>query len=470
MGPSTDLAKELLALEAHRSRGEKRATAMHCGVLLERLLKVRALAVLTSGSGAERDALQAALGATPVDRATLGDLLRGLASDALVGKRKQAFWKVRDARNWAAHDGSDEPNALTIEGCAEAIWELVADLGLPEAGLARAPLTASIAPSRAGWHAPAVFVAVAVVAALVGLGVYTRPTSSDRAVLTAPEPPPAAARPAPLLVEPDPGPMALAVMLYADADAGGPPAADDLSARRRFLAEQVIPALVRARPRAIALDFHFVGGADEEASRALVRALGDARDANVPVLAVLPVGRRSELPICREGVDGACALALADARVPAGDVRSWSTCGGDRMTFGLAVARLVDTLGMPTSTWRDDFVCEPDPVPLVLPAGGPCSWPWKRLWVSELLTGARYEGPDPVTLRADASCGATAADLAGRVVIVGDPRMSSEGKDVVRLGDARGGELVPFAGTEAHAVVAWNLVGRLPSSDWPRSR
>jgi hypothetical protein len=131
-----DIRTDLGLLERHMLDGDKRATATLCGVLLERLLKVRTMGVLASGTAEQRARVQDALGDTAVDRAALGRLLRALERDKLLQQpqRKRGLWAVRGARNWAAHDSADEPSALVVDGCAEAIWELVAALEMPEAG------------------------------------------------------------------------------------------------------------------------------------------------------------------------------------------------------------------------------------------------------------------------------------------------------------------------------------------------
>ncbi|MCA9571014.1 MAG: hypothetical protein KC656_24405, partial [Myxococcales bacterium] len=175
----------------------------------------------------------------------------------------------------------------------------------------------------------------------------------------------------------------------------------------------------------------------------------------VPVLAARPVGRVSRVPECT-GEAVPCVLALGDVSRPAGEVRAWPLCVGDQPTLGHLAARLLGPVRDPVSFRRDGWCA--DPVPLRLPPADPCAAPWKRLWVSELVDGERYEGRDPLTHEGPASCGSTVADLAGRVVFVGDGRMASSGRDVVRLGDAAGGEARTFAGPEVHAVVTWNLM------------
>ena len=277
-------------------------------------------------------------------------------------------------------------------------------------------------------------------AGLVALGAWAllRPPSPEPLVF----PPPEAER------------LPLVVVLYAEAP--GVPPVDDLAARRAYLAEQVLPALVAAGPRAVVLDFHFVGGADDVALR---RSLDDAREAGVPVLAARPVGRSSEVKVCGREPSPGCVLDLLQVGVPTGEVRAWPLCIDEQMTLGHAVARLF--AGPPTSGWRRDFWCLPEPVPLQPPPGDPCAAPWRRLWVSELVTGETFTGPDPVSHQGDASCGATAADLADQVVIVGDPRLSASGRDVVEVGGGEGGPVRVLPGAEAHAVAAWSFSGVL---------
>jgi len=239
------------------------------------------------------------------------------------------------------------------------------------------------------------------------------------------------------------------------------PSADDLAASRAFLSGRLLPALVAAKPRAIVLDFAFVGAADASADRALAEALDAAARNGVPVVAGTPIGRPSHLPVCRGETTG-CLSALGDISVPTGELRAWPLCVGDQPTLGLIIAGLTRSEDTAEGDWRAAPFCSPEPIPLQLPPDDPCARPWKRIWVSELLSGQPFVGTDPITLQPARSCGVAAADLADAVVIVGDPRGSAAGKDVQRLGDRDGGPVEPFAGPEVHAVIAWNIDGVLP--------
>ena len=301
-------------------------------------------------------------------------------------------------------------------------------------------------------------VAVLGVLGLALLQLSRLPTSSSTAS-DPPEAPAVVTAPVPDLALPETLPAV--VVLYGDSEALPLPPPDDVAASRDFLAQRILPALVSAKPRAIVLDFIFVEASNDLTDRALAQAVDDAADHGVPVIAARPVGQTSLLPVCK-GDDSGCFAALSDVSVPAGDNRAWPMCVADQPTLALTVAALTKVDNVASEEWKAAAFCSPGPIPLRLPADDGCARPWKRTWVSELLTQTPYTGTDPVTQQPALSCDVKLSDLADMVVIVGDPRRSSSGKDVLRLGDHEGGSLRAFAGPEVHATIAWNLAEVLP--------
>ena len=260
-----------------------------------------------------------------------------------------------------------------------------------------------------------------------------------------------------------PAPLPLTVLLYDHARGPGTalPEWGDRGAHRRYLGEQLLPAILEQQPRAVVLDLSFESVLAED-SAPLAQALVRARRQGIPVAAVAPLRQGSAVPPCdaETAPEAPCFAALWSARAPTRTpdtdlgvpvYSAWPWCSGGRPALGVGVAGLMGGTGV-------DMGCRAGDILLHLLPEEPCSWPFSVLSVSSVLGDVPAPQLDARTGQAPASCPSWDSSLRDRVVLVGDPWLADQQQDAVVLQDASSGRRVRASGVEVHAIVGWNLL------------
>jgi hypothetical protein len=232
------------------------------------------------------------------------------------------------------------------------------------------------------------------------------------------------------------------------------PPADDYTAKRLWLGEELLPAILAQEPRAVLLDFAYQLEPDELSTLDPLRlSLLQAREAGIPVMAARVAS--SSLPWCRDDQQPCIAYGFDTSGghpMGVGAISDWDPCPNGA-SAGVVVAALVQ------ESWRPSLSRTEPPCPMRrvqlehVPRDCP---PYGRSTTSDIVNGDWVGGLDPFTRRVRQRCPSWSADLTDQVVIVGEARSMRDSYDVMQIIVPEG--VVRLSGAEGHAVVALNVL------------